>query len=530
MMNTFASKLKNVDKEKLYKIIVILVIILGSMIRIIGIDKQPSALNVDEISSGYEAFSILHYGIDRNGKFLPVFLQAWGSGQNALLTYLIIPFMTILGTNILSVRLPMAIISSISLIVMYKLLRKIGNKKIALIGLIFFAICPWHIMKSRWGLESNLFPDLILIATYLMIKGLEDKKTFVYYIAFVVFGLSAYAYGTSYFFLPVFIIPVLIILLKQRKITIKRAILSLLVVAITALPIMGYVIINTFDLNEIKLPFLTIPRLQVNRYEEITSIFSSGFITTTLQNLKDGLKVVVTQNDNLPWNSIKESGTMYLFSGIFTIIGIIFNFHNKTKDRLKYGFIINVWLIVSILIMLVVEPNINRLNIIMIPIIYYTILGIDVVTDEKYKIVKVAIIAVYCISFISFMVTYSRQDSGKYFTFEDGMEEPIKYVATLEDKQIHITDKIKEPYIYVLFFTEYNTNDFVDTVKYDDENKEYRKVQEFGNYYFEDITLIKNNQEDVYMIKKEDKEQYNLEDFKVTEFEKYIVVEGKEMN
>ena len=91
MMNTLASKLKNVDKEKLYKIIVILVIILGSMIRIIGIDKQPSALNVDEISSGYEAFSILHYGIDRNGKFLPVFLQAWGSGQNALLTYLIIP-------------------------------------------------------------------------------------------------------------------------------------------------------------------------------------------------------------------------------------------------------------------------------------------------------------------------------------------------------------------------------------------------------------------------------------------------------
>lgn len=527
MMNTLVSKIKKIDKEKLYQIIVISVIILGSMIRIIGIDKLPNALNVDEISSGYEAFSILHYGIDRNGKFLPVFLQAWGSGQNALLTYLIIPFMAILGTNILAVRLPMAIISSISLIVMYKLLRKIGNKKIALIGLIFFAICPWHIMKSRWGLESNLFPDLILLATYLMIKGLEDKKTFIYYISFVVFGLSAYAYGTSYFFLPVFIIPVLIILLKQRKITIKRAILSLLVVAITALPIIGYVIINTFGLNEIKLPFLTIPRLQVNRYEEITSIFSSGFIKQALQNLKEGLKVVITQNDSLPWNAIEGYGTIYLFSGIFTIIGIIFNFHNKTKDKVKYGFIMNVWFVVSILMMVIVDPNINRLNIIMIPIIYYTILGIDVVTDEKYKIVKGLVIAVYCVSFISFMVTYSKQDSSVYYTFEDGLEEPIKYVATLEDKHIHIINKIKEPYIYVLFFTEYNTNDFVNTVKYDDENKQFRQVQEFGNYQFENITYIKNNQEDVYMIKKEDKEQYNLEDFEVTEFEKYIVVEGK---
>lgn len=526
-MNILVDKIKNINKENLYKIMIISIIILGSIIRIIGIDQLPKALNVDEISSGYEAFSILHYGIDRNGKFLPVFLQAWGGGQNALLTYLMIPFIAILGTNILAVRLPMAIISSISLIVMYKLLRRIGNKKIALIGLIFFAICPWHIMKSRWGLESNLFPDLILLATYLMVKGIEDKKAFIYYIAFVVYGISAYAYGTSYFFLPVFIIPVLIILIKQKKITIKRAILSLLIVAITALPIMGYVIINTFDLNEIKLPFLTIPRLQVNRYEEITSIFSSGFITKMLQNFKEAIKIVITQNDELPWNAITGYGTIYLFSGAFTIIGIIFGFHNKTKEKIKYRFIMNAWLIVSIIMMLVVEPNINRLNIIMIPIIYYTILGIDVVTDEKYKIVKVIIIAVYIVSFISFMIAYSKQNSSEYYTFEDGLEEPIKYIATLEDKQIHITNKIKEPYIFVLFFTEYNTNDFVSTVKYDNEKREFRQVQGFGNYKFEWIDSMKNNQEDVYMIKKEDRKQYNLEDFKITEFEKYIVVEGK---
>ena len=527
MMNTIVNKIRNIDKEKLYKIVVISIIILGSMIRIIGIDKIPNGFNADEISSGYEAFSILHYGIDRNGKFLPVFLQSWGSGQNALLTYLIIPFMVILGTNILAVRLPMAIISSISLIIMYKLLRKIGNKKIALIGLIFFAICPWHIMKSRWGLESNLFPDLILLATYLMIKGLEDKKTVIYYIAFVVFGLSAYSYGTSYFFLPVFIIPVLIILIKQKKITIKRAILSLLVVAITALPIMGYVIINTLGIDEIKLPFLTIPRLEVNRYKEITSIFSSNAINRMLATMKAGLKIVVMQRDGFPWNAINEYGTIYLFSGIFMIIGLICNCINKTKDKIKYRFVINIWFIVSILMMAVVAPNINRLNIIQIPVIYYTILGIDNVTNCKSKILKSAIVLLYAISFMQFMLAYVKEDCNTYCTFESGLEEPIKYINTLEDKQVHITNKIHEPYIHVLFLSEYNTKNFVDTVKYEDEKVEIRQVQEFGNYHFEDIENIENNQEDVYMIKKEDKEQYNLEDFKVTEFEKYIVVEGK---
>ncbi len=71
--------------------------------------------------------------------------------------------------------------------------------------------------KSRWGLESNLFPDLILIFAYLLVKGLEDKNKILYYLSFIVAGLAAYSYGTSYYFLPVFIIPLLWILVKKEK-------------------------------------------------------------------------------------------------------------------------------------------------------------------------------------------------------------------------------------------------------------------------------------------------------------------------
>ena len=155
---------------------------------------MPNALNCDEASSGYEAFSILNYGIDRTGNKLPVFLESWGGGQNALLSYLMIPFIAVLGLNTLSIRLPMAILGCISLVILYMLLKKIANKKIAIIGLAFFAICPWHIMKSRWGLESNLFPDLMLIAIYLLIVGLEKNNKILYYLAFVIAGLTAYSY------------------------------------------------------------------------------------------------------------------------------------------------------------------------------------------------------------------------------------------------------------------------------------------------------------------------------------------------
>lgn len=232
----------------------------------------------------------------------------------------------------------MAIIGCISLWVMYLLLRKIGNKKIAIIGLAFFAICPWHIMKSKWGLESNLFPDLILYFIYFLIVGLADKKKYLFYLSFVFAGLSAYAYGTSYFFLPLFIIPLLIILIRKREISLKEAFISLLIIFIISLPIILFVIINTFDLPQINLPFMTIPRLTVNRYEEVTSIFSTGFIAKSINNFIGGLKILFLQNDGLSWNAISPFGTIYSFSIIFLVIGLLISIFNKSLN-IKYKYI-----------------------------------------------------------------------------------------------------------------------------------------------------------------------------------------------
>ena len=54
---------KNVQKETS---LLVLILLIGMLIRIIGIADVPNALNCDEASAGYEAFSILNYGIDRN--------------------------------------------------------------------------------------------------------------------------------------------------------------------------------------------------------------------------------------------------------------------------------------------------------------------------------------------------------------------------------------------------------------------------------------------------------------------------------
>lgn len=130
--------LKEFIKSNKFEIILFFILIIGSLVRVCGIDKMPNALNVDEASSGYEAYSIMKYGIDRNGNSYPVFLYSWGEGQNALLSYIMIPFIAIIGLSEFSIRLPMAIIGIISLYAFYYLLKNIfDNKKIALLGVTF---------------------------------------------------------------------------------------------------------------------------------------------------------------------------------------------------------------------------------------------------------------------------------------------------------------------------------------------------------------------------------------------------------
>ena len=505
--------IKDIDKGKNIKgfikknkliLIVYMSFVIGFITRLICIANFPNGLNVDEASSGYEAFSIMNYGIDRSGNFLPIFLEAWGSGQNAFYTYLLIPFIKILGLNILTTRLPMAIIGCISLVVMYKILDKITTKKIATIGIIFFAITPWHIMKSRWGLESNIFPDIILYAIFFIIKYLDKKEIKQLYIASVFLGLSAYSYGTSYFFLSIFVVLLLIYLFIKKEITLKYCIEVICIIFLISVPIILFLIINTFNLEPINLIF-TIPRLQENRYEEITSIFSKYFFSKSISNFINALKILIKQDDGLGWNAMPIYGLTYIISLPFMLVGIYNNF--KTKDKSRW--ILNLWFFTSILLMFVVEPNINRLNIIIIPIIYYTIIGISVVYD-KIQLSKIFLPIIYISLFISFEISYFTTDWNSFNTFNNHVENVIKYVEQTDSEKIYFEYSFKEPYIYVCFYNKINTQEFVNTVKYKNNIKTFDSVQSFCRYNFYIPENIEEN--GIYVISIDNEKKYDFKD------------------
>ncbi|MBW2995367.1 glycosyltransferase family 39 protein, partial [Candidatus Woesearchaeota archaeon] len=169
------------EKEKIIKFLkenkfLILILLIGIIVRVYSFGSVPPGLNQDEASIGYEAWSILHYGIDRNGIHLPVHLISWGGGQNTLYAYFSMPFILLFGLNVITTRIINLLFGIIALFVFYLLVKEISSKRLALLSAFLLAINPWHIMMSRWGLESNLAPSIFLLGVFFLIHSFKKPK------------------------------------------------------------------------------------------------------------------------------------------------------------------------------------------------------------------------------------------------------------------------------------------------------------------------------------------------------------------
>lgn len=502
-------------------VLLILIFLLGTLIRIIGVDIFPVGFYTDEASIGYEAYSLLNWGIDRHGITNPVHLIAWGSGQNVAYAWLCIPFITLFGLSEFTTRIPMAIIGSVSIIIFYLFVKEMyGNKKLALLSAFFFAICPWHIMKSRWGLESNLFPDLILWGSYLTLLSLRTKKESLLYIAFFIFGFSAYSYGPAYCFLPFFIIPLLIYMYCKKHISLKQTLVSFSVLGITVLPIVVFVLINTFDLPQINLGWMSIPRLFENRTED-SSIFSGNLIKDSLTNLKTSLEILILQWDKYPWNSIFFYGLTYIPTLPFAVYGIYKTIKESNK---KYQFILTFWSISALVIISVISLSVNRINIIIIPLIFYTAIGLYyfIIKSKWHKNITLFLLGILFIGFSHNYFTDYQDNLAKYFF--DGLGECIEIATKEEPETIYITEKVNAPYIFALFYSGDNVNDYLKTATFSKENVAMEQVYSYNNFIFEIPKTINKTEDVIYIVEISDLKEKDFNNFDITTIGQFALV------
>jgi 4-amino-4-deoxy-L-arabinose transferase-like glycosyltransferase len=108
----------------------VIIIILGFVLRFAFLTYNPPSLNWDEVSHGYNAYSLLKTGMDQWGQKFPIFnFRAYGDHPTTLNLYLTIPFIAILGLTEFAMRFPHAILGTLTIISVYFLTLGITKKR-----------------------------------------------------------------------------------------------------------------------------------------------------------------------------------------------------------------------------------------------------------------------------------------------------------------------------------------------------------------------------------------------------------------
>ena len=188
-----------------------IILIIAAALRLWHLGSVPPSLSLDEVSIGYNAYSILKTGTDEYGYRFPLLLRAYDDWRPALYAYFVVPFIALIGLTPVAVRLPAALMGIAAVAGTYLLVKELlkiitadkskefKTEIIALSAALLMAISPWHVYLSRLGHEAN--PGL----TFFLFGGLFLLRR-RYVIAGLLYALSLMSYQSEKIVIPVFLI------------------------------------------------------------------------------------------------------------------------------------------------------------------------------------------------------------------------------------------------------------------------------------------------------------------------------------
>jgi len=103
------------------KILLFLIIALSFFLRVYKVSSIPPALNWDEVSIAYNAYSVLKTGRDEWGQFLPLHFKSYGEYKLPAQIYASIPGIAIFGLNEFGVRITPVIYGTLTVLLLYLL-------------------------------------------------------------------------------------------------------------------------------------------------------------------------------------------------------------------------------------------------------------------------------------------------------------------------------------------------------------------------------------------------------------------------
>lgn len=496
------------------KVLLFVILLLGFNLRFYRVTEIPPSLNWDEVSIGYNAYSVLQTGRDEWGQFLPVHFKSYGEYKLPGQIYASIPAIAIFGLNDFAIRITPVVYGTLTILFLYLLTFALFKRKLAAISASFLlAVSPWHIQLTRGSFESSFATMWIILAIWFLVKGFEKKKWFIY--SMIPFAIALYTYNTARVFVPLFLFVTLLLYFKDFWKVKKIIIISMVLFFIFMIPFIQFVLSGGGNAR-FKLVSITddpglIPRIEERRNN---SDLPSP-LPQIIHNRVSYVGVYFARNyishfspqflflDGAPHKQhhVQGVGELLIIQLPLLLVGLYMLFYKK----IKYRFILISWPLLTLIPVAITQDSMPHAlrTLIMMPF-FQIVSGFGVVTvidwiqKQKFFDPKKALIGAISLGFVVIVINMGAYLYNFYTVYpvmysrdwQYGNKLAVEFINERKDNYdlIVYTRHYGEPHMFTLFYSAYPPEQFFNDPNLNRfETFDWVRVLKFDKFYFPDL-------------------------------------------
>lgn len=466
---------------KIY-ILLFAIVIFAAFLRFYNLSSIPVSLYWDEVSSAYNAYSLLQTGRDEFGNKFPLLFHAFEDYKTPANIYLTAIAIKIFGLNEFSARFTSAFFGTLTVLISFFLAKEIIKKKIfevdpayiALLATTLLAISPWHIQFSRAGFEANSGLFFVVLGAFLLFKYLNTKSYKFLFASISSYAFSIYFYRSIWIFVPLFLFSFFLINFNVffSKQNIKGTLLAIILFIVLLLPFIPVMLSHEGMVRSDQVSVVNNSSEKV--YEFAKKIEATGEIGKIIYNRRIVYALEIGQNylshfspnflfingDGNGRHGVKGVGILYIWAILFIIPGL---FALKKLER-KTAYVLTVWIAIAIIPAAIAIPSphaLRSLNMIPIPQI---ILALGIVAayafiSKKFRPIFIVFMGgVIIYSFLSYASAYFVNSKKVSSDWADGYKQLTSYVFANENRydKVIVSGHYWQPYVYFLFYKKYD--------------------------------------------------------------------------
>jgi len=464
-----------VKKTYLYLLVILFLFFLT---RVYKIGEIPGSLYWDEASIGYNAYSLITTGKDEWGEVLPLHFRAFGEFKLPIYIYSVAVTELLFGLSEFSVRFPAVLYSLGILILTYLVSLKIfGNQKLSLLSTFILSVSPWFLIFSRTGYEATAGVMFYLLGIYFFLLSFKNHPFIIF--TFISFVLSMYSYNSFRVIVPLTVIFLAILSLKQSLLKSKKyfstAFLGIIIFFILSVPIVR--LMSSEDGNtRVQAVGIFHDNLSL---EEVVETFFKNYLSHF------SLDFLVIQGDKNMRSHYPGVGQLYIIDLPLILLGfsflVFYIYRYKALENIKEHVLAKSLLLMVLPIFVVLvglipsaitkEAPHSLRSLVVAPFLSILVAGSIVFLETKIKIRLFTYIIVgiylsfFALYYSNFIKNYNFMSSADW---QFGYQKIFKNYNQEFNKfdNIIISDEYAQPYIFALFYLHYNPSLFRSEVQY----------------------------------------------------------------